>query len=272
MESSQQLSIVAAGVFFLTGLLTGVWKYLQIRASEEAEAHPYVDIAHRSSLMYSFAARADTEAVDEPFYAAYLQATGADHPMADEIIAAGQTNFGAVIRDCLAAPKAAAVSYQKHMCHHLINGVDRSWITRMTNVFLIRHPARVLASYHAKRENPTLSDIAFDAQMALFEELCAAGQRPIVIDSATVRAAPDAALRALCGHLGLEFDTAMLRWPAGGSAADGVRAKHWYDAAWRSTGFAGAEGPLPDVAPDHRATYTAALPIYERLKAFDLDI
>ena len=56
MESSQQLGIVAAGVFFLTALLTGVWKYLQIRASEKAEAHPYVDIAHRASLMYSFAA------------------------------------------------------------------------------------------------------------------------------------------------------------------------------------------------------------------------
>lgn len=56
MESSQQLSIIAAGVFFLTALLTGVWKYLQIRASENATAHPYVDIAHRASLMYSFAA------------------------------------------------------------------------------------------------------------------------------------------------------------------------------------------------------------------------
>ena len=56
MEPSQQLGIVAAGVFFLTALLTGVWKYLQIRASENATAHPYVDIAHRASLMYSFAA------------------------------------------------------------------------------------------------------------------------------------------------------------------------------------------------------------------------
>ena len=56
MESSVALAIIAAGIFFLTALLTGVWKYLQIRASEEAIAHPYVDIAHRASLMYSFAA------------------------------------------------------------------------------------------------------------------------------------------------------------------------------------------------------------------------
>lgn len=50
------LAIVAAGVFFLTGLLTGAWKYHHIHRSENAQAPAYVDIAHRSSLLYSFAA------------------------------------------------------------------------------------------------------------------------------------------------------------------------------------------------------------------------
>lgn len=56
MIMAYEVAIVSAGVFFLNGLLTGVWKYLQIEASEDARAHPYVDIAHRSSLLYSFAA------------------------------------------------------------------------------------------------------------------------------------------------------------------------------------------------------------------------
>lgn len=51
-----QLCLFAAGVFFLTGLLTGVWKYLHIARSPQATAPVYVDIAHRSSLLYSFAA------------------------------------------------------------------------------------------------------------------------------------------------------------------------------------------------------------------------
>lgn len=55
-EISVKAAIIAAGCFFLTGLLTGVWKYWQIARSESATAHPYVDIAHRSSLLYSFAA------------------------------------------------------------------------------------------------------------------------------------------------------------------------------------------------------------------------
>lgn len=56
LEPSIKLALSAAGVFLLVGLLTGVWKYLQIARSPEAQAHPYVDIAHRAALLYSFAA------------------------------------------------------------------------------------------------------------------------------------------------------------------------------------------------------------------------
>lgn len=47
--------LLAAALMFLWALLLGVWKYAQIRGSEEGLAHPYVDIAHRAALMYSFA-------------------------------------------------------------------------------------------------------------------------------------------------------------------------------------------------------------------------
>ena len=50
------IAIIASGVFFLSALLTGVWKYRCMLASEDHLAPHYVDIAHRASLMYSFAA------------------------------------------------------------------------------------------------------------------------------------------------------------------------------------------------------------------------
>lgn len=52
------LCLLAAGIFFLSGLLTGVWKYAWIHATrgDQACAPIYVDIAHRASLMYAFAA------------------------------------------------------------------------------------------------------------------------------------------------------------------------------------------------------------------------
>jgi TRAP-type C4-dicarboxylate transport system permease large subunit len=47
--------LLAAAVMFLWALLLGVWKYRQIVESEASAAHPYVDIAHRAALLYSFA-------------------------------------------------------------------------------------------------------------------------------------------------------------------------------------------------------------------------
>ncbi len=51
--ASVKSAIVFSGVFLLIGMLTGVWKYWQIRHSDQARAHYYVDIAHRSSLLYA---------------------------------------------------------------------------------------------------------------------------------------------------------------------------------------------------------------------------
>jgi hypothetical protein len=56
MEAASKLTLFACGVFFLIGLLTGVWKYLSIWRSPRSQAPRYVNIAHRSSLLYSFAA------------------------------------------------------------------------------------------------------------------------------------------------------------------------------------------------------------------------
>ncbi len=47
--------LLADAVMFLWALLLGVWKYEQIATTEDHLAHPYVDIAHRVALFYSFA-------------------------------------------------------------------------------------------------------------------------------------------------------------------------------------------------------------------------
>lgn len=55
MNPAEKLCVVASGVFFMTGLVTGTWKYLCIRASPEHRAHRYVNLAHQASLAYAFA-------------------------------------------------------------------------------------------------------------------------------------------------------------------------------------------------------------------------
>ncbi|MEC7728673.1 MAG: hypothetical protein VX555_08400 [Pseudomonadota bacterium] len=56
MSLAQKICLSAAFLFFMTGLLTGIWKYSHMARSEDASSPMYVDIAHRSSLLYSFAA------------------------------------------------------------------------------------------------------------------------------------------------------------------------------------------------------------------------
>ena len=223
-----------------------------------------------TALMYAFAQRADCAVRDEPFYAAYLHRTGLPHPMAAEVIAAGETDPAAVARHCAALSGDGRHVYQKHMAQHMVDGFDLSFMDRVTNAFLIRHPARVLASYHAKRENPGEADIGARRLRDLFERARRAAD-PVVIDGDDIRRAPRPALRRLCDALGLPFDEGMLRWPAGGDAADGVWAAHWYGAVHASTGFVAHDpGPLPDL-PDHlRPVLKEAMPHYDAMRAHAL--
>jgi hypothetical protein len=222
-----------------------------------------------TAMMYSFGARPDCAVVDEPFYAAYLARTGLDHPMRDAVLAA-QSNDPVEVGSALTGPVPGgrAYFYQKHMVHHMLPGFMPDWPADTRHVFLIRHPARVVASYAAKREAPTQSDLGFADQWRLFEDLRALGTTPLVIDSAVIRENPQAALAGLCDDLGLSFDPRMLSWPAGGHSADGVWATHWYGAVHRSTGFAGAEEPLPELQGEYRDLAEAGMAPYARLAAF----
>lgn len=55
MTLAVKISILFSGLYLLTGMLTGVWKYVKIMKSAERLAPVYVDIAHRNALMFSFA-------------------------------------------------------------------------------------------------------------------------------------------------------------------------------------------------------------------------
>ena len=56
-HTASRIALSASGIFFMIGLLTGLWKYLCMRQSQKAEAPYYVNTAHRAALMYAFAAQ-----------------------------------------------------------------------------------------------------------------------------------------------------------------------------------------------------------------------
>ena len=225
-----------------------------------------------TAMMYAFGNRADVAAVDEPFYATYLERTGLAHPMREAILASQPTDPAEVIATLTGpVPEGRAHHYQKHMTQHMLPEIPRDWLSQVTNVFLLRHPARVVASFSAKYDNPTAEEIGFLQQAELYDQVCGLGQAPVVIDSHDIRADPERMLRLLCDALSLDWDPAMLSWPAGPHPADGVWAPHWYGAVHRSTGFAGAEGPLPALPPEQAALVEQVLPAYRRLCKAKLD-
>ena len=225
-----------------------------------------------TALMYSFAARGDCAVWDEPFYAAYLKASVIEHPMNTQVITAGEPDAARAAKACLGRiPQSQTLFYQKHMTHHMIPQFDRGFMQGLTNVFLIRHPARVVASYAKKREAPTLADIGFVQQSDLFDVAANfLGRAPVVIDSATIRANPKAALQTLCAALAIPFTDAMLHWPAGPKVYDGVWAPHWYNAVHLSTSFDTTEDTLPTLPPDFQRLVDEALPHYDKLAAHAL--
>ncbi len=224
-----------------------------------------------TAMMRSFENRPDCAVVDEPFYAAYLAATGLDHPMRAEVLTSQPIDPGAVVRG-LDAMSGTPVVYEKHMSHHMLPGMDLGWTATRRNAFLIREPTAVLASYVVKRGEVTLADIGIERQSELFErEADRLGHAPPVVEGRDVLADPRAVLAALCAALQVPFSQAMLAWPAGPRDSDGVWAPAWYDAVDRSTGF---ESPKVEAAPvlpdDLRRIAETAQPHYERLKAFKI--
>jgi hypothetical protein len=222
-----------------------------------------------TAMMRAFENRSDTTVVDEPFYAAYLAESGADHPMRREVLASQPTDWRAVVKDLL-APVAGgrAVFYQKHMTHHMLPQFGREWTRHCRSAFLIRQPIDVLASYAEVRDEASLAAIGLPQQRELFDEVCdRLGRPPPVIDAYDILSNPGGMLGALCGALEIPFSEAMLAWPAGSRESDGVWAPAWYDAVERSTGFSPARRPLTfdELRDDLKPVAEAARPLYEHL-------
>ncbi|RVT50868.1 sulfotransferase-like domain-containing protein [Rubrivivax albus] len=222
-----------------------------------------------TALMRAWENRGDCAVSDEPLYAHYLQVTGLDHPAAAEVIAAGDTDIARVTRALTAGPVPGSqqVWYQKHMSHHLLPGMDTAWVHALHNVFLIRDPALVVASYVKSRAHCEPADIGLLQQAELFDRVAdRLGRAPLVIDGERFLQDPARHLQALCADARVPYTDRMLQWPAGPRDSDGVWAPHWYAAVWRSTGFEPWRPRTAALDAAGQRVADACRPAYERLQ------
>jgi hypothetical protein len=220
-------------------------------------------------MMRSFGSRADTFVSDEPFYGAFLKATGANHPMRDEVIAAMDCDWASIMASLRGpVPEDRPVWYQKHMWHHMAGPIGYANFDGFAHAFLIREPERMIASYLRKREAAAFDSFGLDRQAEFFErEADRLGMAPPVVDANDVLANPEGVLSKLCEALGIPWDPAMLSWDPGRRDTDGPWAPHWYAAVEASTGFGPPETGPVELQDEAQRIADQCRPYYERLAA-----
>ena len=220
-----------------------------------------------TAMMRSFGSRADTAVSDEPFYGAYLRTTRDPQPMADEVMASMDCDWSSVARTMTGPPPGGApIWYQKHMAHHMVGPIAHDDLPGLRHAFLIRDPAKVVASYSAKRIAVRSEHLGTAKQVEYFDrEADRLGHAPPVIDSADVLRDPAGTLSLFCSALAIAWDPAMLSWQPGLRDTDGVWAAHWYDAVARSSGFGSPDERTPALDAEEQAVADACRPDYDYL-------
>jgi len=155
------------------------------------------------------------------------------------------------------------------MAHHMAL-LDQSFVEDVTNIFLIRNPRQILASYSDVIDTPTLRDIGIEYQYDLFNRLLEQGRHPVVLDSGLLLQDPPAVLKQLCHRLDIQFYREMLHWNSGPKPYDGVWAPHWYANVHRSTALE-PQGTSNRPLPTHlRSLNEQAQFYYQALAPFSL--
>lgn len=221
-----------------------------------------------TALMRAWESRGDTSVQDEPFYAYYLRKTGLPHPIADEVIAAGETDWQRVAAQLESPPAdAKSIHYVKMMAHHILPEVGKDWMRGFRHCFLIRDPRQMLASLHAAAPNPMLADTGLPQEVELFEKIREwTGVAPPVVDARDLLLDPPRVLAAMCHALGVSYTDRMLQWQPGGRASDGIWAPHWYANVQKSTGFRPYQESDVTLPRELHAVEAECRVLYERLR------
>jgi len=227
-----------------------------------------------TAMMRSFGSRPDCAVSDEPFYGAYLNDTGFDHPMAEAIIADMDCDWMSVARTLNGDPAdGRAIWYQKHMPSEMVGSVGIHDLNNHRHAFLIRDPGRMIASYAKKMEVVSFEDMGLERLNLYFQmEADRLGHAPPVVEGADILDAPGPMLERLCNALDIPWDPNMMKWEPGPRDTDGVWASHWYGRVEESTGFEGNDRGAIDLPDEYRALADRCRPHYEALKAHRLTL
>ena len=208
--------------------------------------------------------RGDHEVFDEPFSEHYY--FGPDKVSSRFAEVRPEAHPGAILGRVEEAARRGPV-FVKDMAYHVVGISSPAFVTRFTNTFLIRDPARSLPSLARMWSDFTDEEAGFSAVAELVAMVEAAGQDVVVVDSDDLCRDPAGLVAAWCGRVGIPFRPEALTW------APGMRPEwrlwpDWYGATSRSTGFQPPPGHAkPPADPRVAAASERWRPVYEALRA-----
>ena len=161
--------------------------------------------------------RGDFEVMHEPFSVLYYHHEQRAKAALANFRSAQAADYESIRSRILQAAQNLPVCF-KEMCYHchdhLIN--DEAFLSRMTNVFLVRDPRPTIASHFAKNPQVTLEEIGYEKQANIFRKLSQMnGEPPIVISAEDLQQNPRDTMRALWKRIDVEDRPDALRWQAG---------------------------------------------------------
>lgn len=157
--------------------------------------------------------------------------------------------------------------FVKDMAYHALFPLDRPFLARATNTFLVRDPALALPSLWRMWPDFTWEEAGYEALAALFR---VAGQDgpPVVIDSEDLRRDPGGIVAAYCAAVGIAFRPGALHWTPG-MQPQWTHWRDWYEAVAASSGFRPSSSDPPPKVDDPRLAelIERSRPLYDELAA-----
>lgn len=219
--------------------------------------------------------RGDLACFHEPYGEAWYQG---EDPLWPRVTADSKRTPGLTLTGVTSTLRAAAAEgpvFSKDFPHYVETIWTDAFLDQFQHSFLIRHPAKTLASLHRGWPDFTLKETGFLEQRALFDRLADRdGRAPPVIDSDDLLRDPAGVVAAWCAAIGIPFLPDALHWEPG--PRDEVS---WWDGGAFHETLRRSDGLKPQtprpadptaLPPFAQEIYAEVLPAYEALYAHRL--
>jgi len=162
-----------------------------------------------SELLYAFAQRRDTEAIDRPFWGYFLRVSGSTHPAKEEILSSMTLHANPIVSNQILTPLKQSIRCVRFMTHHLL-GLDLSFLEAITHhIFMIRRPHQVVSRFSGEIIQPDQLLESYKMQYDLFKYLTHKDIKPLVIDANMMHEEPKSALQMICSYCEVPFEKSM---------------------------------------------------------------